>query len=157
MENFGGAFESRYGPPAVAKDVLELWVAILRDETPWSEMYLDDISGRWRRVVGALFEDTVSPAERRHHLRRAARRHGEFRRGQRCDAQDLAEEVSMLEEAVGEVMHRSGASPRRIEQALYALAPDLRSICRAVYAGYVDGPSPRRLDVRSEKLADPDD
>ena len=142
MENFDGAFEFGDGPHADAGEVLELWLALVRHDAPWSEMYLDDVSGRWSQVVAELLDGwiDVTPGERRQYLRRAAHRHGEFRRSQGCGSRELAEEVSLLEAAIAEVLHRSGASSTFIERTLRGLAPDLRSIGRAVHAGYVDGP-----------------
>jgi hypothetical protein len=159
MENFGGAFESDYDPLAAARDVFEVWLELLRDETPWSEMYLDDVTGRWGPVIVELFNDRAAerPADRRRHLGRAAHRHGEFRRGQRFRPQDLTEEVDALQEAIGEVLDRIGAPPTLVEQTLHSLAPDLRCIGRAVHAGYVDGRSTGQVGSPFEELADPEE
>src|SRR4051794_3936030 len=134
MADFGGpSFESRYGPAVSVRDVLDLWMCLIVCESPWSTMYRDDLAGCCRPIIAALLDDgdDVTRAERRHQLTDAAHRHGQFRRGQRCGSRELMEEMSLLEEAVGEVLHRGGATPRRVEQTLRSLAPDFRRIGRA--------------------------
>ena len=160
MSDFDGAsFASAYGPPVTARDVLAALAELLRREPPWSDMHLDDRPGEWRHVVVALLEDrtAVTGGERRSRLRWAAQRHGRFRRAQCCGRQHLAEELLLLEEAISEVMHRSGRSSRSIAQVLDTLAPDLRSIGRALHAGYVDGPSFQRRHTQFEEFADPEE
>lgn len=116
------------------------WADLVRACHPWSEMFLDDVTGEFRAVLEELLQGDHAPSEYRSaRLRRAARAHGAFRRRQGCPSLVLAEEIAFAESAIAAVLMRGGASMAAIAKVQDTLAPVMRAIERATYSGYVDG------------------
>ena len=127
------------GPPVLAAEAMEEWVAMLRQCDPWNEMFLDDVPGEFRAVFEELLHaaDDV-PAVRAARLRYAAREHGAFRRRQGCPAFVFRKEVAFAERAIAVSLVRAGAAPAVVMTIQNSCAPVMRAIVRATYSGYVD-------------------
>jgi hypothetical protein len=122
-------------------EVLAAWIQLARPSRPWSTMYADDVSGELRHVLEILLTATPSldPRERRRRLRRAGRDHGAFRRGQRCPSNALADELTIIEASIVGVLLFHGMPRPAARRWLGGLSPELKSVRRAFYSGYVDG------------------
>lgn len=130
------AGESRIG----ARDVLPMWMSLLRRRRPWRQMPLDDISGGMRQVLTELLDGCgeLHAATLRASLYRAAQSHGVYRRRQRCIAPILDEEILLIQEALARVLERHGCAAPAISDVLGQLAQPLRSIRRAAHSGHAD-------------------
>lgn len=128
------------GPPALAAEAMDGWVATLRQCDPWNEMFLDDLPGEFRAVFEELLftTDDRVPAVRAARLRHAARQHGAFRRRQGSPAFIFRKEVAFAERAIAVALVRAGAAPAVVTTMQNSFAPVMRAILRATYAGYVD-------------------
>lgn len=128
------------GPPVLAAEAMEEWVAMLRVCDPWNAMFLDDLPGEFRAVFEELLyaTDDVLPAVRAARLRHAAREHGAFRRRQGCPAFVFRKEVAFAERAIAAALVRAGAAPAVVMTIQNSFAPVMRAIVRATHGGYID-------------------
>lgn len=128
------------GPPVLAADAMDEWVAMLRPCNPWNEMFLDDLPGEFRAVFEELLHATDDdlPAVRAARLRYAAREHGAFRRRQGCPAFVFRKEVAFAEQAIASALVRAGASPALVMTIQNSFMPVMGAVVRATYGGYVD-------------------
>jgi hypothetical protein len=122
----------------LADEILHEWTVIARSRPPWSEMYLDDLTGQLRPVIEELLFPSADVARHRLRLYGGARVHGGFRRRQGCAGQLLATEVAFVEEAIANVLLRRGDTQTMVADVFDLLAPEFPSVERAAYGGFVD-------------------
>ncbi len=124
----------------VAAEVMDEWITLVRACAPWSEMWLDDVSGEFRAILDELLEPRAgsSTDERAERLRRRSRAHGAFRRRQGCAALVLSEEIAFAKEAIAIALIRGGSELSLVTTVHDSLAPVMRGVERASYSGYVD-------------------
>lgn len=115
-----------------ADQVIETWLWRVRGEGPWCRMHPDDVTGNLRSVVAEIADEYhPTPEARCWRVCSAASEHGRFRKGQRCDARVIAEDLSALAEAFADVWSRS---PRTVE--LPDITAALQCAGRAAHSGY---------------------
>jgi hypothetical protein len=143
MLDFGDAFEpdERSEPATItAEMVVFVWESLITGEFPWYEMPLDDRRGYVGSLVGELLDisDGVESDERRQRLETVARRHGAFRRAQKCSEAVVSSDFSTLREALREALLIAGATPPVVRQATRWLIPDWRFARRAARTGFAE-------------------
>ena len=108
------------------------WVWLVRDECPWHHMYADDVTGNLRAVTRAIADEYYATLDARGTgVRSAAAEHGRFRRGQRCEARVISQDLAALGEAFAEAWRRA---PRTVD--FPDIAASLRCAGRAAHAAY---------------------
>jgi hypothetical protein len=100
---------------------------MVRGRLPWQAMPTDDGCGYMRAVISELLNEARHPGDgvRELRLRAAARAHGEFRRRQRCDCDELAGELAALSPAIETVMLYAGQAPGLIRDYLVVVDADV--------------------------------
>lgn len=95
-------------------------------------MYADDVTGHLRAVIRAIADEYyVTLDARGTGVRFVAAEHGRFRRGQRCEARVISQDLAALGEAFAEVWRRA---PRAVD--FPDIAATLRYAGRAAHAAY---------------------
>ncbi len=118
--------------PVCVDQTVDRWARVLRTESPWSAMPLDDLAGEMREVGRALVNAGFEPEEqRRERLARAGREHGQFRRQQRLPRPLLAFELLMLREVMTNELRGGDLSDTLLRLAIDNLKPDIRLVRHA--------------------------
>jgi len=125
---------------AIAADILlKSWWSMLSVREPWSDMPMDDAYGVMRPVLSELLNEGRD-CDRRKRAKRmmlAARRHGAFRRAQRCTLRSLQDEFDSVLDAAEAVMSEHGLSAEYIIDALVLLERDVSLALDASLAGWM--------------------
>ncbi len=115
-------------PPDIRVDaVLRRWQQILSRESPWDAMPLDDITGRMRRVLSELLNESadLDHVARRRRLMRGARDHGEFRAGLGVEEGDQMTEFGLLLVAIEGALREGGMSATAAQDTVAVLESEV--------------------------------
>jgi hypothetical protein len=120
--------------------IVDAWLDSVVARSPGQAMPIDDRTGSIGGIVGRLIDTRYDASDgiRRNHLLAAARRHGEFRRRQRCPLRTVTEGIGLIPGAIETVMRRGGASHSTVRAVVDALQRDIRSAECAAYGGFLD-------------------
>lgn len=127
--------------PIWPHQVIWSWWQLLRSQSPWREMPLDDAFGD----IGKLLRELLNEGRDIDHERRqvrmllAARDHGAFRRSQRCELVTLAYEFDCLLHALHRVTSELGLARGILQDALTVLDSELARAEQAAAQGWNSG------------------
>jgi hypothetical protein len=141
MFPFGDPFDSNdwnHYTVLTPEMVMRAWEILVEDVSPWNLMPCDDRAGYVRVLVEELldFAGGADGADRECRLDRVARRHGAFRRAQRCSESTVRLDFIAVRQALRDALRDAGAAPETVRQATRCLLPDWRLAHRAAHDAF---------------------
>lgn len=135
-----GAFDPDSRPLMSVELVLIAWRRLVKGLEPWRSMPLDDRTGELRRLLEELFDGAggINGPARRRRIRAVARRHGAFRRSQRCAEGIVVNDFAFLRGAVRRVLLARGIGDAVVRQMCQALVADIRAAGRAARLAHAE-------------------
>ena len=124
--------------PITAADVMAHWTQLVGAVSPWREMHRDDLNGYLTSIVtqAILIECEIDEEMHRQRLALFGRRHGAFRRQQRCAYTAVRIEFSLLPTAFERALVAAGVPSGLANDVVSWLTPDFRRARFAALASY---------------------